>query len=316
MRIVVCGSKFPDTQKYLRKALPEYARDEVIVWQGGQLKTLPSSIDVLIPMMNRIDENFMSVVPVRLIQQWGVGLDGVDIEAARRRNIAVANVAGNGGNADSVAEHAVLLTLALLRKLDAARNNVKLGILGAPLGHTLSGRTVCLYGLGAVALAVSKLMRAFGVRLIGLTRDPEAAKVNKYGLHQCFSTKDQGSCLRQTDVLILCVRHSDMTKDLIGEWQLAALPRGALLVNVARAGLIHYEALRASLESGHLGGAGLDVLWDEPASIDEPLLRIPNVMATPHVAGITAESLTEIASGVSENIERLRTGRRLLNQVA
>jgi len=290
-------------------------RDEVLVWPGEHLQTFPKNVDVVIPKMHRIDAALMDTGEFRLIQQWGAGLEGVDLVAAQARGIAVANVPASGDNADSVAEHAMLLVLSLLRKLPLAMANVRSGVLGAPLGTMLAGRAVCLYGLGAVALSIAKRLRAFGPKLIGLTRDADAPKVSQFGFDRCFSTQDKDECLKQTDVLILCVRYSEETRDVVGAHELTCLPAGAIVVNVARGGLVDYEALHASLRSGHLGGVGLDVFWNEPISADDPILQHPNVIATPHIAGITSDSLTYIARAVADNIERLRAGKLILNRL-
>ena len=313
MRIVFCGNTFPDTNEFLRKALPFEADDEIITWSGDDLTTLPQNIDVLIPKMHRIDAPLLKAARCRLVQQFGVGLEGVDLEAASALNISVANVQAPGGNADSVAEHAILMTMALLRQLPRAQQNIRDGILGSPSGQMLAGRTVCLYGLGAVALPIAKRLHAFGVKLIGLTRDPQAAKVAEFGLEHCYSLDQKTECMQHTDILIVCAVMSPETKHSIAEKEIAALPAGALLVNIARGGVVHEQALINGLRSGHIGGAGLDVFWREPLDINHPLLRMDNVIATPHIAGVTTDSLRDIARGVAENINRLRTGAPLLN---
>jgi len=97
---------------------------------------------------------------------------------------------------------------------------------------------------------------------------------------------------------------------------LSALPRGAYLINVSRGGLVSYEALMAALSTGHLAGAGLDVYWREPIEPDDPLLSLPNVVATPHVAGVTEQSYSQIAEAVAGNIARLRRGEPPVNRAA
>jgi phosphoglycerate dehydrogenase-like enzyme len=219
-------------------------------------------------------------------------------------------------NADSVAEHALLLILALMRHLPTAQANVRAGILGAPLGRTLAGRTVCLYGLGATARALARRLHALGARLIGITRHPNAAKAAEFALDLCFGSSECGKALAQTEVLVLCVRLGHQTRGLIDSRALRALPVGAYLVNAARGGLIDYRALYHALASGHLGGVGLDVFWTEPMPPDDPLLELPNVIATPHVAGVTDRSYSDIADAVASNIERLRRGEPPLNRAA
>ncbi len=311
MKIVFCGRAFPDMPEHLTRAL---SRHEVIVWDGN-LAQMPEDVDVLIPRAMRIGAAEMDRGSVRFIQQFGVGLDGVDIEAARARNIPVANVPGVGANADSVAEHAVLLLLMLLRQSGRAQQNIRSGILGAPAGRTLSGQTVCLYGLGAVAEAIAKRIKAFDVRLIGLTRDANPSKASKFLLDRCYSMENAHACLSQTDILILCVRHTPETTDLVGETELRWLRPGSVVINIARGGLLNRTGLENCLADGHLGGVGLDVFWSEPADPNDPLLRHPNVVATPHTAGITNTSLAEIAGAVSANILRFASGEEPYHRV-
>lgn len=304
MRILLCGDTFPAATQYLKQRLrPD---DEIVTCAGDGIRAALDGVDVVIPRMCAIDAALMDAGQFRLIQQWGAGLEGVDLSAAAERGIAVANVTATGGNADSVAEHVILLTVALLRNLPEAQANVRAGRLGTPMGRMLAGRTVCLYGLGAIAKALAPRLRAFDVRLVGITRDPQAAKVADFGLDACYTAQERDACLAQTDVLVLCTRLSQETRGIIDARALEALRPGAYLVNAARGALVDYQALYAALASGHLAGAGLDVYWKEPIAPDDPLLALPNVIATPHVAGVTDRSYAEIADAVAANIERLR----------
>jgi phosphoglycerate dehydrogenase-like enzyme len=150
---------------------------------------------------------------------------------------------------------------------------------------------------------------------VGVTRDPHAAKVAEFGLDACYSTAEQNACFAETDVLILCSRLSPETQGVINADALRALRPGAYLVNAARGGLVDYDALYAALAGGRLAGAGLDVYWKEPIAPDDPLLALPNVIATPHIAGVTDRSYDEIAEAVWTNVERLRRGEPPLNGV-
>ena len=312
MRILFCGDTFPAARRELERTLaPD--QDEIVVCEAGSIIPALDAVDVLIPLMCRIDRAVMEAGHFRLIQQWGAGLEGIDLAAAQERGIAVANVPATGSNADSVAELAILLTIALLRNLPAAQANVRAGRLGAPQGRMLASRTVCLYGLGAIAQALAKRLRAFDVRLLGITRDPHAPKVADFKLDACYSLTGRDACLAQTDVLILCARLSRENQGSIDATALTALRPGACVVNAARGALIDYDALYAALASGHLSGAGLDVYWSEPISPGDLLLALPNVIATPHIAGVTDRSYREIADAVAANINRLRTGGILQN---
>jgi phosphoglycerate dehydrogenase-like enzyme len=315
MRILFCGDTFPAARRELERRLtPD--QDDIVVCQADAVTTALDAVDVLIPLMCRIDKAVMDAGHFRLIQQWGAGLEGVDLPAARDRGIAVANVPATGNNADSVAELVIMLTIALLRNLPEAQANIRAGLLGAPQGRMLASRTICLYGLGAIAKALAKRLRPFDVRLIGITRDPHAAKVAEFNLDACYSLQERDACLAQTDVLILCSRLSSENKGSIDANALRALRPGACLVNAARGALVDYDALCAALTSGHLSGAGLDVYWKEPIAPDDPLLALANVIATPHIAGVTDRSYHEVADAVAANINRLRNGEPLLNRAS
>jgi phosphoglycerate dehydrogenase-like enzyme len=286
-----------------------------VVCPADGIRAALVGVDIVVPLMCRIDAALMDAGRFRLIQQWGAGLEGIDLPAAKQRGIWVANVPATGNNADSVAEHAILLTVALLRNWHAAQASVWAGGLGAPMGRMLAGLTVCLYGLGAIARGLARRLRPFQVRLVGVTRDPHAAKVAEFGLDACYSTAERNACFAETDVLILCSRLSPETQGVINADALRALRPGAYLVNAARGGLVNYDALYAALASGRLAGAGLDVYWKEPIAPDDPLLALPNVIATPHIAGVTDRSYDEIAEAVWTNVERLRRAEAPLNGV-
>lgn len=313
MRILFCGDTFASARESLRERLPA---DEFFVWVDRATAPPVDQTDVLVPMMSRVDGAVMDALHPRLIQQVGSGLEGVDLDAARARHIPVASAPGSGGNAESVAEHVLLLILALLRQLPLAQANVRAGVLGGPQGRALAGRTVCLWGLGAIAQSLARRLRAMDVKLIGITRDPQATKVAAYGLDACYASDERAVALARTDVLVLCVRMSDATRGIVDAAALGALPAGAYLVNAARGPLVQYGALYDALVSGRLAGAGLDVFWHEPIAPDDPLLALPNVIATPHVAGVTDWSYREIVDAVAANIERFRRGEPLLNRFA
>ena len=307
MRILFCGDTFPAARQFLQVRLKSNDY-EITACNENDIAGALEGVDVVIPLMCRIDAEIIKAGTFRLIQQWGAGIEGVDLAAAKERGIQVANVPATGSNANSVAEHVILLTIALLRDLPAAQANVKLGRLGTPMGQMLASRTVCLYGLGAIALALARRFHAFNVRLVGITRDPRALKVNDYGLDACFAPEERDACLAQTDVLVLCAKLTAETRGLIDAAAFNALRPGAYLVNAARGASVDYDALFAALTSGRLAGAGLDVYWKEPIAPDDPLLALPNVIATPHVAGVTDGSYGEIADAVAFNIERVRRG--------
>lgn len=313
MRILFCGHGFPAAPRMLAQRL---VHDQVEVCADGQVLEAAAQADVIIPAMARIDRQVMEASPVRLIQQWGTGLDGVDLEAARQRGVWVANVPSDAThNAGSVAELAMLFILALIRGLPQAQANVRAGRLGEPLGRTLAQCTICLFGLGNIALGLAQRLHPSGARLIGISRHPDNVPA-ELGLSACFATQDRLSALAQSDVVVLCLPLTDQTRGIMGQAELAALPQGAHLINVGRGPLVDYQALLEALKSGHLGGAGLDVYWKEPLDPKDPLLAFPNLIATPHIGGLTEQSYQDLMEGVVANIERLRQGLPPLNRAA
>ena len=314
MRILICSEAFPAARPLLQARLPD---DEVVTCPADALTAVDrarevlAGVDVVIPTMARIDAAVMDAGSFRLIHQWGVGLEGVDLAAAHARGIAVANVpSGASGNAASVAELALLLILALLRRFPEAQRNVREGVLGAPLGDSLAGRTVCLVGLGQVGGALARRLQPFEARLLGVGRRPRGDHVAGLGLARYYPAGDLHAALAAADVVVLCLPVTEETRGLLDAAALARLRPSAYLVNVARGPLVDYAALREALAAGRLAGAGLDVFWHEPIAPDDPLLQY-NVIATPHVAGVTDRSYAGIADALAANVERLRRGERL-----
>jgi len=314
MRILFLGKTFPSSREHLRAVLPD---DEITDATPREAKAIGLRAEVVIPTMCRVDSGLMDAVKPRLIQQFGVGLEGVDLDAARAREIAVANVpAAETGNASSVAELALLHLLVLFRRYGEARQAVGAGRLGEPIGEALSGKSAVLVGLGAVGQEVAARLHALGFKVIAVGRTslaPGAPLPRNVDAH--YSAAELTTALAQADCTVVCAALTPATRGLIGAPQIDSMPKGSFLVNVARGPVVEYEALLAALRSGHLGGAGLDVFWDEPIDPSDPLLR-ENVSVTPHVGGVTVSSYRAIAHAIAENVEHLRRGEPVRNRHA
>ena len=314
-RIVIAGTGFPAVRAFLEDALPGagLAPVELDVLRRG------FAADVLLPAMARVDGELMDAVRgLRLVQQWGAGLEGVDVAAATRRGIAVANVPTAGtGNAESVAEWCVLAALALSRRLREAERTIRQGAgWGIPAGRALLGRTAGIVGLGGIGRALAARLRPFGMRLLAVRRrgaDPALAAT--VGIDWLGGMEELPDLLRRSDYVFLCVPLTPETRGLLDARALALLPPGAVIVNPGRGGVVSEEALVAALASGSIAGAGLDVFEREPLDPGAPLLARDEVVATPHVAGVTDASYGGIARGVAENIRRLVAGEPLRNCV-
>ncbi|HEX4008746.1 MAG TPA: NAD(P)-dependent oxidoreductase [Solirubrobacteraceae bacterium] len=302
MRILVASTTFPVAAEMLAKLLPD---DEVLV----DHRRVDEPVDVIVPLMSRIDAGMMDRFRPRLIQQFGVGLEGVDLAAAAERGIAVANVAGHDtGNADGVGEIAVLHLLALTRRLHEAREAVQAGKLGEPIGVPLSGARIVVLGLGAVGRAVVNRLSGFRAHITGVgSRDASdlSDEVRALALEAYLPVARLLDALAGADALIVGCVLNQHTRGLVGARTLAALRTGGYLVNVARGPVVDYAALLAALRSGQIGGAGLDVFWDEPIDPLDPLLE-QNVSVTPHIGGVTTGSYRLMAERVVAGIERHR----------
>jgi phosphoglycerate dehydrogenase-like enzyme len=247
--------------------------------------------EALVPSMARITRSIIEAAPrLKLIAQFGAGLEGVDLEAARERGIPVRNVAG--ANAQAVAELAAFLMLALARKLPAHRRSFDRRVIGDPPGTELSGKTLGIVGLGATGRALARVARGFGMDVIALRRsaaasDPDASWVG--------GRDDLDELLRRSDFVSLHAPLGAETRHLIGAAQLARMKPSACLLNVGRGALVEREALLEALREGRIAGAGLDVYWEEPPDPADPLFSLDNVVATPHLGGVTDEALARIA---------------------
>jgi phosphoglycerate dehydrogenase-like enzyme len=307
-RIVMAGTGFTAVRQFLAEALPDAHLDQVEV---ATLRAKGHAADVLLPAMSRIDGALMDRIEgLRLIQQWGAGLEGVDVAAASERKVAVANVPTPGtGNAESVAEWCVMAAIALSRRLPLAQENIRAGgTWGTPAGRALMGRTAGIVGLGGIGQALAMRLRPFGMRLIGLQRRPEPAIAERLGMEWVGGPERLAELLRRSDYLFLCMPLSEHTRQIIDEAALATLPPQACIVNAARGGLLSHQALLRALDEGRLLGAALDVFEQEPLAPASPLLGRPDVIATSHIAGVTDVSYRGIARGVVANIVRVLAG--------
>jgi len=314
-RVVVAGTGFAALREHLGRVLPGVPVEAI---EPDALRREGAEASVLIPAMARIDAQIMDrIIGLRLIQQWGAGLEGVDLGAAAERHIAVANVPSAGtGNAESVAEWCVMAAIALSRRLSELERNIREGgAWGGPIGRGLRGRTAGILGLGGIGQALAQRLKPFGMHLIGLKRRAEPALAERLGLEWVGSGENIRTFLERSEYLFLCLPLSSQTRHLIGENEIASLPPGACVINPARGSLICEDALVKALIDGHLSGAALDVFAAEPLDPQSRLLTTPGVIATPHIAGVTDVSYRDIALHVAENIMRLWPGSPVENQV-
>jgi phosphoglycerate dehydrogenase-like enzyme len=268
--------------------------------------------DVLLHVLERVTAEAIDAAPnLKLIQKLGIGVDTIDLEAARRRGIAVCNMPG--ANTRAVAELTLLLMLASLRRLtelDAetrAGNGWSLDPRSLDNLSELGGREVGLVGFGAVGRCLTPMLQAIGARVI-YTDIKEASETSA-------TFVPFKNLLSMADIVSLHVPLTADTAHLMNASAFAAMKKGAILINTARGGLVDETALCNAITSGHLRGAGLDVFPAEPVDAGSPLLKLPNVIVTPHLAWFTRETLARCLGVFAENCRRLRDGQPLVNRV-
>nr|WP_293104979.1 NAD(P)-dependent oxidoreductase [Okeania sp. SIO2F4] len=269
------------------------------------------SVDIIIPWMANIDASIIASGQFGLVQEFGVGIETIDIEAATHAGVWVAHVPGSiSSNADSVAEHAIMLMLMISRHMASTQQSSKAEDWSAKAGIALLGKTACIVGLGDIGTALAVRLKAFGMRLVAVRQHPERGALPETGIEKVYGSNALSEALSITDYVILCAEYSKNTHHLINQNTLTAIKPGAFLINVARGGLVDRDALETALEKGNLAGAGLDVVESPTDS-----LRQQNVIITPHIAGITDVSYKGIASVVIDNIKRYARGEQPLYTV-
>lgn len=217
---------------------------------------------------------------LRVVAKHGVGVDNLDLAALTAAGVRVMNTPG--ANAGAVAEHALMLMLALARDLPALQQAARSGRRPAPVVG-LEGKRLLIVGFGASGQRLAHLARACGAKV--LVSSPRLTGPRTDDGFEI--TPDLHTALPKVDVISLHCPLNDATRGLIGGRELALLPQGAFVINCARGGIIDESALCAALHAGHLGGAGLDTTLHEPLPPDDPLWKAPRLIVTPHAAALS-----------------------------
>jgi len=275
-----------------------------------ELRRQAADADVFLVVHRTIDAAALAHAPnLRFIQRFGVGYDNIDVDAARAAGVLVAYAPG--ANAAAVAEHAVMLMLAVLRRLAYSEEATRRGewpfqeMLAARV-RDLDGAAVGLVGMGATAKAVAARLRPFGSAVSYFSRrrlDPDV----EHDLGVPYTPLP--ALLAGSDVVSLHLPLTDETRGMFGRDALAQMKPGAVLVNTARGALVDEAALHDAVAFGHLFGAGLDVLADEAAG-GNPFADLPNVVVTPHYAGASAGAQARIMRTGIANVMRFLAGER------
>jgi D-3-phosphoglycerate dehydrogenase len=242
---------------------------------------------------SKFTERVMAACPrLRLISVWGTGTDHVDLAAAARRGVAVRNTPGV--SAVSIAEHALALLLAVARHIPRADAATRRGEWPRGQSVELNGKTCGVVGLGAIGRRFAQLAAGIGMRVVAWTMHPRTLPgVEMVELDELYCT---------SDVVSIHLRLSPETEGMLGAAEFALMKPGAILINTARGAIVDEAALLEALETQRIAGAGLDVFTVEPLPPGHAFARLPNVVLTPHCAGITPEALETGLRMAVENI--------------
>jgi len=233
---------------------------------------------------------------LRMITVCGIGVDAIDLTAAKAKNILVCNIPGK--TAPIVAEHAFGLMFSVAKRAAYQTVAVRAGNWSRVDNVFIQGKTLGVIGTGNIGSEMVRLGQAMGMRVVAWTYHPSGERSTKLGIP--FVEFDE--LLRISDVVSLHLKLTDLSHHVIGQKELSLMKSGAILINVGRGALVDEEALAAALQSGHLGGAGIDVYGIEPPQIDHPLLSCDQAVFTPHCADMTPEGVELLNEGVVENV--------------
>ena len=311
-RIVVVPPSFAEISEIARQMAPA-GFDTVIAKGQAEAEAAAAAAEYVVcyPSLKMPDAFHKGAPKLKLIQLLSAGYDDVDLDAARRAGVPVAN--NGGANAISVAEHAMMLMLAVSRRVIWQHNNVAGGRWRgngpAPRMYEMHDKTLGIVGLGTIGKKVARLARAFGMRVqyYDIARLPEHEEDALGVKFRLF-----GELLRTSDVVSLHVPLNDSTRHMIGANELALMKPTSVIVNTSRGPVIDEVALTKVLADHRIFGAGLDVFDQEPPPPDNPLFKLDNVLLTSHFAGPTWDNHTARFRNAFDNVQRVARGEKPL----
>src|SRR3989441_4288982 len=306
--VVLAGPINPDGKSLLeREARVVVCDDET---EAGLVRVAAEAAGILFRLRPSCTESLMARCPkLKVIGRHGVGLDTVDIPAATRLGIAVVHAPGS--NSQAVAEHALMLMLACVKRTLPVDRLTRAGDWSAKqraVGNTeLSGKTLGIVGVGNIGRRVAKFAGAVGMRVLAYPKADPADAVRRGGAEPGGSLAE---LVRPGDVLTCHTPLTEETRQMINPRTLAPLKAGAIYINTSRGGVQDERALFEALTRGKLGAAGIDVFEEEPTPVDNPLLNLENVVVSSHVAGVTKEANRQMGVQVAGEMLRVLRGEK------
>lgn len=305
---IVFVTDFPVAADRAREMAPSGFELAVVPARSAEYREAMQDAEFLVGFVDGLvdDELFETGPKLKLIQLLSAGYDKADLTAARKANVPICN--NGGANSVAVSEHAILLMLAVSRKLVMQHRTVTAGRWrgnSAPELHELRGNTLGIVGLGTIGKKTARLAQAFGLEVLyydiaRLTEDQEDALGVRFRLLR--------ELLRESDIVTVHTPLNDSTRHMIGKEEFALMKETAILVNTARGPVVDEDALYDALTSGTISAAGLDVFEQEPPEQDNKLFGLDNVILTAHMAGPTYESNKARVRNAFDNVQRVARG--------
>jgi len=278
------------------KAFPAYSYEE--------LKVIIGDIDVALIGMDHYNEDVFKIAPkLKAVAKFGVGVDNIDGEAAKKYGVKVLNAPGQNSNA--VAELTIGMMIDVLRKVVPLHNQVTLGRWPRHIGSEIKGKTVGLLGFGAIARLVAKKLNAFDVNVRAYDLYPDIKSAEDLGVK--MTTKEE--VIEDSDILSLHIPATAETYHMFNDDMFSKMKKGSYIINAARGALIDTEALSRALKSGQIAGAGLDAFEPEPLPKDSSILQCENIVLTPHTGSETVESYENVSICTVKDIIAVLAGK-------
>jgi phosphoglycerate dehydrogenase-like enzyme len=292
MKIAFVHSENEFATELLKELKGGLANHEIVTWV--ERDTAPAKdFEIALVGGKFTREQMAGQTKLRLIHTVSAGYDGIDVDAAGEMGILVSySPSGLTGNAISVAEVALMLMLGASRHLNQVLLPLRENGVEVPgITAALYGKKVCIVGLGTIGRLLADRLKPFGVKIAATDDHPKQIVADV----TVFHTDQLKAAVSDADYVVLCVRATRDNKNLVNTETLNAMKKGAILVNIARGTLVDEAALFNAVKSGHIAAAGLDVMQNEPVDQGNPLLSLPQVVITPHIAGSTDITLKGMA---------------------
>jgi D-3-phosphoglycerate dehydrogenase len=305
--VVLAGAIHPDGRALLETEARVIVRDEET--EEPFVKVAADAAGILFRVHPRCTASLMAACKkLRVVGRHGAGLDTVDIPAATRLGVAVVHAPGS--NSQAVAEHALMMMLVCAKRtlqIDKATRSGDWGARGGARNIELGGKTLGIVGIGNVGRRVAKFAGAIGMKVLAYDKYVPADEIRRRGAEPVASLE---ALLPQVDVLTCHTPLTDETRGMINDKTLALMKDGAIYVNTSRGPVQQERALFEALTRGKLAAAGIDVWEEEPTSRDNPVLNLPNVVVSSHVAGVTREANRQMAVQCAGEMLRVLRGEK------